>query len=110
MKGIISRKMRSISKKRCTHLRVICSISVLREENILNSAFLRNGFLLFCALNAVKRLIIKMKILFASDMSFNFIENCPEEQAVKEAMSEVSSLFAEADYSIVNLENIFGNK
>ena len=51
-----------------------------------------------------------MKILFASDMSFNFIENCPEEQAVKEAMSEVSSLFEDADYSIVNLENIFGDK
>jgi len=51
-----------------------------------------------------------MNILFASDMSFNFIEKCPEEQVIKDGMSEVSSLFAEADYSIVNLENIFGNK
>ena len=48
-----------------------------------------------------------MKILFAADMSFNYIPPTSRENAM-EAMREPSALFASADFSILNLENIFG--
>lgn len=51
-----------------------------------------------------------MKILFAADMSFNFLESYPGDEAVEKAMSQVVPYFADADASIVNLENILGEK
>lgn len=51
-----------------------------------------------------------MNILFAADMSFNYMSACPDEETIKCSMAEVAEKFAEADYSIVNLENILGNK
>lgn len=51
-----------------------------------------------------------MKILFASDISFNY---CPEyvgdEKAVS-AFSEVAEEFRKVDFSMVNLETILGNR
>ena len=49
-----------------------------------------------------------MKILFASDMSFNYIKNYPGDDKVKNSMFAVSKVFENADLSIVNLENIMG--
>lgn len=51
-----------------------------------------------------------MKILFAADMSFNYMPGYPGNEAVKSAMASAAEKFAKADFSIVNLENIFGNK
>lgn len=51
-----------------------------------------------------------MNILFAADMSFNYIPACADEETVRSNVAEVAAKFAEADYSIVNLENILGNK
>jgi len=51
---------------------------------------------------------IIMKILFASDTSFNFIENYPGDDKVKKSMLAVSKFFKNADLSIVNLENVMG--
>ena len=51
-----------------------------------------------------------MKILFASDMSFNYMNSLPEDGEALRVMSETAEVFKKADYSIVNLENIFGNK
>lgn len=51
-----------------------------------------------------------MKILFASDMSFNYIEKLPSKEQAKKTMEETSKEFAKADFSILNLENIFGKK
>jgi len=51
-----------------------------------------------------------MKILFASDMSFNYMKPVPENGEAQRIMSKTAEVFKKADYSIVNLENIFGNK
>lgn len=51
-----------------------------------------------------------MKILFGADMSFNYIAEYPGDEAVKHAMAEVAPKFAEADFSMLNLENVLGNR
>ncbi|MBQ8758445.1 MAG: CapA family protein, partial [Clostridia bacterium] len=51
-----------------------------------------------------------MKILFASDMSFNYFPAFPGNDTATETMKETASVFASADFSVVNLENILGNK
>ena len=51
-----------------------------------------------------------MKILFAADMSFNYMPAYPGDKSVFSEMSAASGKFKEADFSVVNLENIFGNK
>ena len=51
-----------------------------------------------------------MKILFASDMSFNYMKEIPAEGEAKNVMADTAKEFQKADFSIVNLENIFGNK
>ena len=51
-----------------------------------------------------------MKILFASDMSFNYLNNCPLDGEAERIMSKTAETFKKADFSIINLENIFGNK
>lgn len=51
-----------------------------------------------------------MNILFAADMSFNYFPNFPGIDTVKQTMKETSECFASADFSVVNLENIFGEK
>ncbi|MBQ9784467.1 MAG: CapA family protein [Clostridia bacterium] len=48
-----------------------------------------------------------MKILFAADLSFSRI-SYPGDAAARAAMREPAALFASADFSILNLENIFG--
>ena len=49
-----------------------------------------------------------MKILFASDMSFNYMASFPGREAARETMREAAGVFRTADFSVVNLENIFG--
>lgn len=51
-----------------------------------------------------------MKVLFASDMSFNYFENFPGEEKVEKFMAETAEEFKKADFSILNLENIFGER
>lgn len=51
-----------------------------------------------------------MKILFASDMSFNYFSEFPGKEAVAKTMEKTVKYFKEADFSVVNLENILGNK
>ncbi|MBO5745691.1 MAG: CapA family protein [Clostridia bacterium] len=51
-----------------------------------------------------------MKILFASDMSFNYIEQLPTVEKAKTAMSEAAAEFKKADFTMLNLENIFGDR
>lgn len=51
-----------------------------------------------------------MKILFAADISFdNFKENTTAEKALA-VMKNTAEVFKKADFSIINLENIFGKK
>lgn len=52
---------------------------------------------------------IVLKILFASDMSFNYIKEIPDKELVERLMSEASNVFEKSDFSIVNLENVFGS-
>lgn len=47
-----------------------------------------------------------MKILFAADVSFGFVESRPSEAM----MEQTAQYFRAADFSILNLENIFGKK
>lgn len=51
-----------------------------------------------------------MKIIFAADMSFNYIGAFPGKEKACEAMKEAARLFEQGDFSIVNLENVLGNK
>lgn len=51
-----------------------------------------------------------MKILFAADTSFKYVDPHTSDAAVKQQMSEPADEFAKADFSVVNLENIFGDK
>lgn len=52
-----------------------------------------------------------MKIAFAGDMCFNYFDKNNiffGKESIKTAMSEAADLFSNADFSMVNLENIFG--
>lgn len=51
-----------------------------------------------------------MRLLFASDISFNEYENYPGQITVNNIMSDTAKLFKDADFSMINLENIFGEK
>ncbi len=52
-----------------------------------------------------------MKLIFAADMSFNYItDGFPGKEAAIAAMKEPAELFAKADFSMVNLENILGKR
>ena len=51
-----------------------------------------------------------MKILFASDMSFNYISEKPSAEKAQKTMCNTAKLFAKTDFSVLNLENIFGDK
>lgn len=51
-----------------------------------------------------------MKILFASDMSFNYFEGVPADEKIAEMMKEASDCFAKADFSVLNLETVFGER
>ena len=50
-----------------------------------------------------------MKILFGADMSFHFMGEYPGDDVAKKAMAEVTPIFKEADFSILNLENVLGD-
>lgn len=51
-----------------------------------------------------------MKLMLAADMSFNFIETIPAKEKIHAFMREPAELFQMADFSIVNLENVFGER
>ena len=51
-----------------------------------------------------------MKILFASDMSFNYFSEFPGKEAVRKTMEKTAEYFRRVDFSVVNLENILGIK
>lgn len=50
-----------------------------------------------------------MKILFAADISFNYFPALPSEEKAAATMVETAKAFRGVDFSILNLENIFGN-
>ena len=49
-----------------------------------------------------------MKVVFGEDISFKNVQNYDESFANK-AMAGVADVFQKADFSMVNLENIFGD-
>ncbi len=52
-----------------------------------------------------------MRIVFAGDMCFNYFDKNNVffgKEAIKTAMSQPAELFSDADFSMINLENIFG--
>ena len=51
-----------------------------------------------------------MKIAFAADMSFSRFEQFPGKDAAQAAMAQPARVLAAADFSVVNLENIFGDE
>lgn len=51
-----------------------------------------------------------MKILFASDISFNYFPEYPGDAAAEKAFSKTAEEFRKVDFSMVNLENILGNR
>lgn len=51
-----------------------------------------------------------MKIIFAADMSVNYFETFAGQEKADVTMAEATGLFAKADFSMINLENILGNK
>lgn len=51
-----------------------------------------------------------MKIIFAADMSFGFSGEFPGKENAHIAMRAAAELFEQADFGMVNLENVFGDK
>ena len=51
-----------------------------------------------------------MRITFASDMSFNYIETAPSAENARKIMKEPAEIMSKSDFRMVNLENIFGDK
>ena len=51
-----------------------------------------------------------MRIMFAADMSFGFYDVFAGKEKAQAAMAEAAELFEQADFGMVNLENVFGNK
>lgn len=51
-----------------------------------------------------------MKILFAADISFNHIKKPAEGKALDRIFEETKKSFAAADFSVLNLENVFGQR
>ena len=51
-----------------------------------------------------------MKIIFGSDISFSHFRTFGEKRDAAVAFSEAAVLFKQADFSMVNLENIFGKE
>ncbi len=51
-----------------------------------------------------------MKIVFAADVSFGFMGTTGGEISPKTAMREPAEVFQSADFSMLNLENVFGDR
>lgn len=51
-----------------------------------------------------------MKIIFAADMSFNYFASFQGKEKAIAAMAEPAMLFRQADFGMVNLENVLGDK
>ena len=51
-----------------------------------------------------------MRIVFASDISFNYMPAFQGRAAAVTAMAEPAAIFAQADFSMINLENVLGQK
>ncbi len=51
-----------------------------------------------------------MKLMLAADMSFHYVETVPSREDVYELMKEPAEMLRAADASIVNLENVFGER
>lgn len=51
-----------------------------------------------------------MNILFGADVSFNYFHEYPGDIKIKDIVKEVKPLFDSADFKMLNLENVFGEK
>lgn len=51
-----------------------------------------------------------MKVIFAADMSFNYLEGFPGKDKAHDSLKGAAEIFKKADFKVVNLENVFGNK
>lgn len=51
-----------------------------------------------------------MKVIFAADMSFNYLEGFPGKEKAHDSLKGASEIFKRADFKVVNLENVFGNR
>lgn len=51
-----------------------------------------------------------MKILFAGDMAFKYFDEFPGKEKAYETFRETAKVFSECDFSILNLENVFGEE
>ena len=51
-----------------------------------------------------------MKIIFGADMSFNYLEGFPGKEKAHESIKGAAEVFSKADFRVVNLENVFGNR
>ena len=50
-----------------------------------------------------------MNLLFAADMSFNFVGDYPGDAQARRTVLGIEPLFRAADFSVVNLENVLGD-
>ena len=51
-----------------------------------------------------------MKVIFGADMSFNYLEGFPGKEKAHESIKGAAEVFSKADFRVVNLENVFGNR
>ena len=50
-----------------------------------------------------------MNLLFAADISFNFVGDYPGDAQARRTVLGIEPLFRAADFSVVNLENVLGD-
>ncbi len=51
-----------------------------------------------------------MKIIFGADMSFNYLEGFPGKEKAQQSLKGAAEVFKSADFKMVNLENVFGER
>lgn len=51
-----------------------------------------------------------MKIIFASDLSLNYVQTAPTESEAQAVFADAKAEFEKADFSFLNLETVFGDR
>ncbi len=54
--------------------------------------------------------VMLMKMLFGADVSFSYLTRYPGDKKIKEIVKDIKPLFNSADFKMLNLENVFGEK
>ena len=54
--------------------------------------------------------VMLMKMLFGADASFSYLTRYPGDKKIQEIVKDIKQMFNSADFKMLNLENVFGEK